>query len=138
MYDSGKVIIGIIVFVLIFSSPLLMNLSSGDASYKPEPKLPDSGTCIESREYMKDYHMEMLNSWRDMVVRQNIRFLKTSNGKYFEINGHKAEMSLIKTCMNCHNNKAEFCDRCHNYLDVKPYCWDCHIDPSLVKKELVK
>ena len=28
----------------------------------------------------------------------------------------------------CHANKAEFCDRCHNYAAVKPYCWDCHID----------
>ena len=29
-------------------------------------------------------------------------------------------MSLTRTCMDCHSNKAEFCDRCHNYLAVRP------------------
>ncbi len=135
MYDTGKVIIGIIIFVLLFTSPLLLNLSSGEGTYRPDPKLPASGTCVESKSYMKDYHMEMLNTWRNMVVRQNYRYLKTSDGKYFEINGHRAEMSLTKTCLNCHH-KAEFCDKCHNYLDVQPYCWNCHIDPSLIKKEV--
>ena len=24
----------------------------------------------------------------------------------------------------------DFCDRCHNYLAVSPYCWDCHVDPK--------
>jgi hypothetical protein len=37
-------------------------------------------------------------------------------------------MSLSNTCLDCHSNKAEFCDRCHNYASVSPYCWDCHID----------
>jgi hypothetical protein len=39
-------------------------------------------------------------------------------------------MSLQNTCMQCHPNKAEFCDRCHNYASVKPYCWDCHVEPK--------
>ena len=27
-------------------------------------------------------------------------------------------MSLSNTCLDCHSNKAEFCDRCHNYASV--------------------
>ena len=42
--------------------------------------------------------------------------------------GKEFEMSLSNTCIECHDNKAEFCDRCHNYASVRPYCWDCHID----------
>ena len=36
-------------------------------------------------------------------------------------------MSLQNECMRCHSNKKKFCDECHNYMAVKPYCWDCHI-----------
>jgi hypothetical protein len=39
-------------------------------------------------------------------------------------------MSLTNTCLDCHPNKDTFCDRCHNYMAVSPYCWDCHIVPE--------
>jgi hypothetical protein len=32
--------------------------------------------------------------------------------------------------MDCHSDKTKFCDQCHNYLSVNPYCWDCHIAPE--------
>jgi len=32
--------------------------------------------------------------------------------------------------MDCHNNKTKFCDQCHNYAGVSPYCWECHIEPK--------
>jgi len=32
--------------------------------------------------------------------------------------------------MKCHSNKKEFCDKCHNYMAVVPYCWSCHIAPK--------
>ena len=31
-------------------------------------------------------------------------------------------------CLDCHSNTAEFCDRCHDYASVRPYCWHCHND----------
>jgi hypothetical protein len=31
--------------------------------------------------------------------------------------------------MACHTSKKEFCDRCHDYTSVTPYCWDCHLAP---------
>ena len=27
-------------------------------------------------------------------------------------------------------DKADFCDKCHTYASVKPYCWDCHTEPK--------
>ena len=47
---------------------------------------------------------------------------------YTNRKGKTYNMSLSNTCMDCHDNKAEFCDRCHDYASVRPYCWDCHIE----------
>jgi hypothetical protein len=37
-------------------------------------------------------------------------------------------MSLSNTCLDCHSNYTEFCERCHQYASIEPYCWDCHIN----------
>ena len=34
-------------------------------------------------------------------------------------------------CLDCHKNKSNFCDKCHDYMGVKPYCWECHADNNL-------
>ena len=60
--------------------------------------------------------------WRDAVVREGRRTTVDSHGR-------TVEMSLSRGCMSCHTNKQEFCDACHNYLAVAPYCWDCHVEP---------
>jgi hypothetical protein len=73
--------------------------------------------------------MQLLVNWREQVVRQGDRTYRTSDGRVYEI-------SLTGTCiMKCHTVKADFCDRCHTYAAVKgPYCWDCHVDPKLVRQ----
>jgi len=80
-------------------------------------------TCVEPKSYMKAEHMQLLNVWRDTVVRSAKRI-------YVNSKGEKYEMSLSNTCLDCHTEKAEFCDKCHNYASVTPYCWDCHVDPK--------
>ncbi len=130
MYDAPKVILGIIVFLLLFTSPLWINIFGGQTSVKPNIQLPkDANECVYPTEYMKNYHMDLLNDWRDKVVRDNQRFL-LKNGNFVDFRGKKMEMSLSHTCMKCHNNKSQFCDQCHNYLSVNPYCWDCHVAPK--------
>ena len=129
MYDGWKVIIGIIIFIGIATFPILYD--TGKASVPPpEPKIdtPEiqkmvDKKCIESKSFMKTEHMVMLNDWRDSVVRDGNRLYIATNGKEYA-------MSLQNTCMKCHSNKKKFCDECHNYVAVKPYCWDCHIVPK--------
>ncbi len=126
MYDKGKVIAGLCIFVVMISFPFWYNL--GKAAPAPEPKLTGKAAeagqqCVESKEYMKAEHMQILNDWRDIVVRDAKRIYVNSSGKKFE-------MSLSNTCLDCHTEKAEFCDKCHNYASVSPYCWDCHVDPK--------
>lgn len=130
MYDGWKIILGLVVFVIIVTLPFTMNI--GKAYVKPEPKidtpeiqkLPQTERkCIESKDFMRKEHMKILNEWRDIVVREG----KT---QYINTEGKIYNMSLQNTCMKCHSNKSKFCDECHNYLAVKPYCWDCHIAPK--------
>jgi hypothetical protein len=126
MYDAGKIIVGLVVFVALATSPLWFNAVTAEAPDAPEVQLPTNGSteCVESTEYMRSFHMDLLNVWREEVVRTGNRdYVSTMSGKVYD-------MSLSRTCMDCHTNKAEFCDACHNYLAVSPYCWDCHVEPK--------
>jgi len=71
--------------------------------------------------------MDLLNEWRDQVVRENDRYEIGSDGVRFE-------RSLSNTCLNCHVNKDKFCDKCHDYMGVQPYCWDCHLVPKEIQQ----
>lgn len=123
MYDKGKVIAGLIVFVITVTFPFWYNL--GTAAPAPELKLTEKAkaakTCVMPKDEMKSGHMQLLDVWREEVVRGASRMYVNEHGKAFD-------MSLSNTCLDCHSNKADFCDRCHNYASVSPYCWDCHID----------
>lgn len=133
MYNGGKIIVGLIIFVALVTFPFYNNF--GKANAKPEPKtdtpaikeaqalLGKKEVCVEPKAFMKGEHMQMLNNWRDSVVRDGNRMYVASDGKHYN-------MSLQNTCMKCHSNKKEFCDKCHNYMAVNPYCWDCHIAPK--------
>jgi hypothetical protein len=124
MYDGGKIIAGVIIGLILLTFPIWY--TAGGAPAKPEVKLPvKEKECVESGAYMKTKHMQLLDLWRDSVVR-------VAQRSYTAPNGRKFDMSLQNTCMtaDCHAKKTEFCDRCHNYTGVVPYCWDCHIPPK--------
>ena len=94
-----------------------------------------AGECVAELGYMTGHHMDMLNEWRDAVVRDGDR-------EPVEINGQPYAKSLTGTCMGCHTNRENFCYRCHEYANVLPFqspceatdakqprgilCWDCH------------
>ncbi len=124
MYDSGKIITGLIIFVALATFPLWYNQASGEAAAKPVLKI-EAGqeNCVEPKEFMRVSHMQMLNEWRDLAVRDGNRVYLSSDGKTYE-------MSLSNTCMSCHPNRKEFCQQCHDYVGVDPYCWDCHVEPK--------
>jgi hypothetical protein len=128
IYDGGKVIIGIIILLGVVGFAFFYDM--GKASKAPElelttPKiqgLPEAErVCVEPREYMKANHMRLLNEWRDQVVRQGKR-------DYVGFTKKKYTMSLQNTCLECHSNYDEFCNRCHQYSGITPYCWSCHVN----------
>ncbi|QGP90712.1 hypothetical protein MGLY_00210 [Neomoorella glycerini] len=129
MNDSRYIITGLIVFIVLVTFPFWANAGKA-APPAPAPSLDTPAIqqlpekqCVEATAYMRTDHMKLLDEWRTRVVREGKRIYVASNGKEYE-------MSLEKTCLQCHSSKAQFCDQCHNYLDVQPDCWTCHIEPK--------
>jgi len=131
MYNKGTIIPGLILFVLLVTFPFWFNAFS-TASTVPKPELPPGGEkqCVAPAAEMRASHMVMLNQWRDEVLRDGKRTAVTVGGKEYR-------KGLQMACMQCHTNKEKFCDSCHLYTSVTPYCWDCHLTPALAaeKKE---
>lgn len=124
LYDKEKVFAGLLIFLILVTFPLWYTLFLGKATSAPILELSAEAkaaqTCIRPATEMRADHMQILDIWRDSVVRKGQSIHVSADGKTYE-------MSLSNTCMECHSNKAEFCDRCHTYVSVDPYCWDCHI-----------
>jgi hypothetical protein len=122
MRDKTRILIGLVVFLALITFPIWYNMVSGEQSEPPEIVTPE-GQCILDADLMRTEHMQLVMDWRDEVVRDKHRIHTTADGRRFD-------KSLTRTCLDCHAEKAEFCDRCHDYLGVKPYCWDCHVVPK--------
>jgi hypothetical protein len=125
MYDASKIVAGLVVFVVLATSPLWYNALSAAPPDKPELQMPTNGAneCVEATDYMRANHMDLLDVWRDTVVREDVRTYTSEAGKEYT-------MSLSDTCLDCHAKKEQFCDACHTYSAVTPYCWDCHVIPE--------
>jgi len=123
MRDKGPILAGLIVFLALVTFPIWFDLASGEEGKPPELVLPPGGgECVAETAFMRTDHMQLLTEWRDDVVRRNDRIYTTGDGRrYYK--------SLSGTCMSCHADKEKFCDRCHDYVGVTPYCWDCHVAP---------
>ncbi|NOZ70055.1 MAG: menaquinol oxidoreductase [Deferribacteres bacterium] len=123
MYDGGKIIIGLIIFLAIVTFPFYSNI--GKANVKPAPDLNtpaiqelEEKKCIEPTGYMRANHMKLLKQWMDDLQEFDKDTYKASDCKVYD--------SSYDTCMECHVSQKNFCDRCHTYAAVKPYCWECH------------
>jgi len=128
MHDAGKVVAGLVVFVVIVTSPVWFHVVRGADTAAPELELPaGGGQCVEPTSYMRQLHMDLLNQWRDDVVRRGDRIHKAPDGKEYE-------KSLTNTCLKCHPKRETFCNRCHDYAGVTPYCWDCHVEPAATER----
>jgi hypothetical protein len=125
LHNGGKILIGLVLFLALITFPLWYNFAQGKADYVPELQKPTDGPCVMDSVLMRAQHMDVLNNWRDRVVRTGERY-------YTDDNGRTVEMSLSNTCLRCHEDKEQFCDKCHSFMGVQPYCWDCHIIPKEV------
>lgn len=158
MYKGGKIIASLIIFVALITIPFFYNM--GKANAGPDVALDTPAIqqlsdpqCVESAEFMKANHMQLLNEWREAAVRDGQAVYVNSQGKEFEI-------SLQDTCLECHatesasnpvvlsnpvlnaagvsnpelNDSPQFCASCHDYSAVEPLCWDCHFEPKEAAK----
>ena len=124
MSDRTKVVIALVVVLVLAAFPTWQALGAAGHAGRPELDLPENETeCVEDTEYMTARHMELLNQWRNAVVREG-------ETEYTSTSGETYTMSLTGTCMDCHDNQETFCQRCHDYANVAPRCWDCHVEPG--------
>jgi hypothetical protein len=105
--------------VLLIFIPLIYSLSSfvfasSDSESEIFLQLPDAKykNCVRATEYMRHHHWELLRAVREDVVRY----------------GKRSEVSL-RNCKNCHTSRAEFCNKCHDAVSMKPDCYGCHYYP---------
>jgi hypothetical protein len=124
MYDSGKIVLVLVVLVGVSTAPVWYNAARGKGA--AQPKLTVGTTekeCVLPAAEMRAAHMQLLDEWRTRVVRHGEHSTRTSQGR-------EVRMSLTGTCLGCHAQKTEFCDRCHDYAAVKLACFDCHLVPK--------
>jgi hypothetical protein len=127
---SKKIIVtGLVIFVLAILSPFWFNLITATEA-APEPELTGKAaktkSCVLEKYDMRANHMSLLDEWRDSVVRDADRKYEADNGQVFNMSLSTGE----KSCLGCHEDKAKFCDKCHIYASVDPYCWECHTNPK--------
>jgi hypothetical protein len=113
-------ILALAVAVLLILFPLGFSLFSFVFAGSPDParpflEIPGSAgkDCVRDTEYMRFHHWELLREIRDRAVRDRQR----------------GELSLSK-CRECHQSREQFCNRCHDAVNLKPDCWGCHYYPD--------
>lgn len=124
--DRSRIVLGLVFFAVVMLAATLYNQAMGKAGAAPVVDKPTvSKVCVKDTRWMRENHMTLLNEWRDEVVR---------NGQhgYLEVEGKRYEKSLSNGCMKCHQSKARFCDRCHQWAGITRAgvdlnCWACHI-----------
>jgi hypothetical protein len=123
MHDAGKVMAGLVIFLAVVTSPMWSHALKGAPVGGPELKIEgESPVCVAETSYMRSLHMDLLNDWRDEAVRDGDRL-------YVGLGGVEYDKSIAGTCLeNCHSNREEFCDRCHQYVGAEVSCWDCHTE----------
>ncbi len=123
MHDQGKVIAGIVIFLIVVLFPIWYTGAFGDFTPPNLDPVTDAKECVKDKATMTAWHMDLLNEWRNDVVRNNDRGPVLIAGKEWE-------KSLTRTCLGCHGSYRKFCHKCHTYADVKPDCWQCHVVPE--------
>jgi hypothetical protein len=122
MRDRLLIGAGLVLFVATCTFPMWHALGAARSAAAPS-LLPAvaQGECVAARSYMRTSHMQLLLLWRDSAVRHEQREFTTTDGTHYRI-------SLSGTCLGqCHPNKAQFCDGCHDYVAATtPNCWNCH------------
>jgi [DsrC]-trisulfide reductase subunit J len=124
MYDASRILPGLGAFLVLVTYPVWHGVATGQDARAPQLAKPVEATeCVQEARQMRRTHMQLLMTWRDEAVRQNRRVYVAASGRQYDKN-------LTGTCLRCHADKKGFCDRCHQYVQVSPHCWECHVDPK--------
>ena len=108
-------VIAVVVLLCPLGYSTASALLSGGGGDRPQflatPENAEQG-CIREIEYMRFRHMDLLTEIRDAGVRH----------------GARREVTFTD-CTVCHAPREEFCDRCHDAVNLVPDCFHCHYYP---------
>jgi len=125
MNNRPLILAGLTLFVGLVTTPIWHGaLDRNAALAAPQIQLPtQEKQCVAPASYMRTSHMQLLEHWRDEAVRDGQR-------QFIAFNGKSYEKSPTRTCLTeCHTDRKEFCERCHDYAAVSDSdCWHCHND----------
>lgn len=101
------------VFAVVILLPVAFSVLRPLWAAEPEPFLeaadPQWQSCVRDVEYMRYHHMDLLKEVRSDVIRAGLKGGITLAG-----------------CGDCHHNRDQFCDKCHQAASVSLDCWACH------------
>jgi hypothetical protein len=101
------------VFTVIILLPVVLSILKPLWAAEPEVFLeqpdPRWESCYRPVEYMRFHHMDLLKEARSQVIREG-----SGNG------------ITLAGCADCHHNRENFCDRCHEKASVSLDCFGCH------------
>jgi len=125
MKDTRWIAVGMAVFLIGASFPVWRAATGNATGELPVLGRAKAGsTCVEDTAFMRAQHMNLLEQWRNAVVRNDSLTYTSTSGQQFR-------MSLTGTCLDCHQTAVTFCTRCHDYAGVKPSCWNCHLEQNV-------
>ena len=125
MNKNRLIALGLILFVLAFAIPVLMNLNKPVAQTMPPALSQDEKALQELAQKLgvrninefRATHKQVLAEWKSLAVRDGQRVYVTPDGREIPI-------SLKNLSSN-----AELCNACHDYVGIeKPSCWKCHVE----------
>ncbi len=103
-------------FGVVILLPVILSLVGFVVSRKPEVPVvfleapdPRWENCVRDASFMRFRHMELLKEVREEVIREGLKGGVTLAG-----------------CGDCHRNRDQFCDRCHEAASVSLDCFGCH------------
>jgi hypothetical protein len=104
------------IFAVIILLPVALSLA-GFVTFRADetPELfleapnPEWKNCLRDAAFMRFQHMDLLKEVRSDVIRR----------------GLKGGITLAR-CGDCHQNRDQFCDKCHEAASVLLDCWGCH------------
>lgn len=130
LYHGRYILPALGAFLALATLPVWRGATARGSGFQSPPN-PRGERCIEPKSFMRAQHMRLLVRWRDDVVREDRWLYLASDGRAWE--------KSLKTCVACHGHAdaqgksttaATACNDCHNYVNARLDCWNCHLDSA--------
>ena len=113
MNKNRLVALGLILFVLLFTFPVLMNLGKSVAKTQPPAMLQDQKAMqeladklgVKNIDEFRERHKQVLAEWKDIVVRDGKRVYVTKDGREIPISLQNLA-SQPQYCSDCHDMRG--------------------------------